>query len=166
MKSAIDTLNHNIVAGEITFSLISSSYTEPPLSINPIDYFFIQNIVKIQPAPGISPVITINATEAEPYGLAIDGASKLIIDGANSDQNNRNTLLKVSGSNGKIALLIRGTEEATADSNTVKIYRFRRAPIHFHLPMDFMGFCYTEIARFSKMPATLFTTVRLLNMEP
>ncbi len=120
LKSAIDTLNHNIVAGEITFSLISSSYTEPPLSIDPIDYFFIQNVVKIQPAPGISPVITINATEAEPFGLAIDGASKVIIDGANSDQNNRNTLLMVSGSNGRIALLIRGTDEATADSNTVK----------------------------------------------
>jgi len=120
IRQAVDTLNHNIISNDVLFSLIDSEYNEPPLSIGPLDYSFIINRVTFKPAADVSPLININSTPEEPFGVAITGASKIIIDGSATSGNTRNMTIKVNGPNGRIGILIHGNEEALADSNTIK----------------------------------------------
>ncbi|MDI6767756.1 MAG: choice-of-anchor J domain-containing protein [Bacteroidota bacterium] len=128
LKKAVDTLNHNIISNDITLSLISSTYSEPPLVIGPLDYTYnlIRRII-IKPSAGISPIVNINSTSTEPFGIAIYGTSKVTINGSNSSMNNRNATINALGINGKIGVLISGTEESFADSNVVKNINVRTA---------------------------------------
>lgn len=121
LQKAIDTLNHNIILNDITLSLISSAYNEPPLTIGPLEYAYnlIRRII-IKPSAGISPIVNINSTSTEPFGIAIYGTSKVTINGSNTSTNNRNMTINALGANGKIGILMSGTEESYADSNVVK----------------------------------------------
>ncbi len=121
LKKAIDTLNHNIISNDITLSLINSTYSEPPLTIGPLDYTYnlIRRII-IKPSAGISPIVNINSTSIEPFGIAIYGTSKVTINGSNTGMNNRNMTINALGTNGKIGVFISGIDESFADSNVVK----------------------------------------------
>ncbi|MBI4810350.1 MAG: right-handed parallel beta-helix repeat-containing protein, partial [Ignavibacteriales bacterium] len=125
MREAVDTLNNNIISGDVTFSLINSEYNEPPLSIGPLDYSFLINLITFEPAVGVNPVVNINSTSSEPFGLAIMGASKIIINGSSPTEYSRNMTISANGINGKIGILIRGVEGAFADSNEVRNLNIR-----------------------------------------
>lgn len=136
LKKAIDTLNNNLIFGNITYLLIDPIYNEPPLAIGPLDYSYLTTKILIKPKHLISPTININSTPSEPYGIAIRGSSKITIDGANSEYEQRNTSLNV---NGKIGILICGTEEANADSNVIKNLRIRTSADSLYSSSDFYG---------------------------
>jgi hypothetical protein len=125
INKAIDSLCNNIISGDITLSLISSSYNEVPVTITHFDYSSSINTILIKPAPGISPTININSTSEKPYGLSINGCVKLIIDGSNSELTDRNLTVNSLGSNGKIGIRIGGINGSSADSNTVKNLNIR-----------------------------------------
>lgn len=125
IKRAVDTLNQNIISGDILLSLVDSFYNEPPLTLGPLDYASVTNRVTIKPASGKSPIIDINSTSSQPYGFAIQGASKVIIDGSNSNQSQRNMTINAKGADGRIGIFVKGIEGADTDSNIVQNLNIR-----------------------------------------
>ncbi|MDP2209785.1 MAG: choice-of-anchor J domain-containing protein [Bacteroidota bacterium] len=125
IKNAVDSLNQNIISGDIHLSLVDSFYNEPPLNIGPLDYASVTDRVTIKPASGKSPVIDINSTSSEPYGFTIQGASKVIIDGSNSNQSQRNLTINAKGTDGRIGIFVRGIEGMDTDSNIVQNLNIR-----------------------------------------
>jgi hypothetical protein len=125
LKQALDSLNNNIIAGDITLSLIDQLYSEPPLVIGPLDYSSTPNQVLLKPAPGVSPTVNVASTGGEPYGLAIKGASYVTLNGSSADIDRRDLTINAATANGKIGIFIQGTEGANADSNTVKNVKIR-----------------------------------------
>lgn len=120
LKSAVDTLNHNIISGDVTLLLVDPLYTEPPLSLGPIEYASSANRILLKPAAGVSPIINIQATPAEQFGFAITGTPFVTFDGSNSTQSRRNTTVRAMGEYGKTGILVGGTDQSFADSNVIK----------------------------------------------
>jgi hypothetical protein len=127
LKSAVDTLNHNIIGGNVTLSLVDNVYVEPPLSLGSLDYVSSPNRILLKPAPGVSPTISIQATSAEQFGFALTGAPFVTFDGSNSTKNYRNTIIRVLGEYGKTGILIGGTDQSFADSNVIKNLKIETA---------------------------------------
>jgi hypothetical protein len=125
INNAIDSLSNNIISGDITLSLISNTYNETPIAIPDLDYSFSTNKVIIKPANGKSPTININSTSEKPYGFSVNGATKIIINGANSDLEEKNLTLNLLGSEGRIGIRIGSVFGASADSNTIKNLNIR-----------------------------------------
>lgn len=120
IKQAIDTLTENIIGNDVTLTLISSLYNEEPILIGPQSYLSDEKKIIIKPAINVSPTINITPTPLHPYGISIFGASKIIIDGANSPYPQRNLKLNVSGAYGKKGIFIGGTFNSNADSNIIR----------------------------------------------
>jgi hypothetical protein len=120
INKAIDSLSNNIISGDITLSLISNSYNETPITIPYLDYSLSTKKVTIKPANGKSPTININSTSDKPYGFWVNGATKIIINGSNSDLEEKNLTLNLLSSEGKIGIRIGSVFGASADSNTIK----------------------------------------------
>ncbi len=125
INKAIDSLSNNIISGDITLSLINNTYNEIPITIPDLDYSFSTNKVIIKPANGMSPTININSTIEKPYGISINGATKIVINGSNSDLEDKNLTLILLGSEGKIGISIGSVFGASADSNTIKNLNIR-----------------------------------------
>ena len=98
LAEAIRYLNANNVAGPLTFSLISSSYTESPLTIEQIHYTTTQQTVVIKPSGGLSPTITITPTPSNPFCLRVKATSNFTLDGSNSTSPTRNLILNTDTS--------------------------------------------------------------------
>ncbi len=125
INKAIDSLSNNIISGDITLSLIHDTYNENPITIPELDYSFSTNKVTIKPATGKTPTIIINSTIEKPYGISINGATKIVINGSNSDLEEKNLTLNLLGSDGKVGIRIGSVFGASADSNTIKNINIR-----------------------------------------
>lgn len=68
----VDSIEVRILTYESPILIETQTYTSSPKSIT------------IKPATGNSPTININATVTNPFGIAISGASKIIINGSNT----------------------------------------------------------------------------------
>jgi len=125
IRQALDSLNNNFITGDITLSLINSTYNEPPLSLGPLDYLYIPYKILIKPAAFVTPTINVTATAAEYYGFAINGASNITLNGSNADIDRRDLTINANGINAKIGIMVQGKEGASSDSNTIKNIRVR-----------------------------------------
>jgi hypothetical protein len=98
LTDAVRYLNDNNVAGPLTFSLTGSSYAEGPVSVEPISYTSSVQPVVIQPASGISAVVSFTPTPAAPYGFRINGGTSLTLNGSNNNSLTRNLTMSVDTS--------------------------------------------------------------------
>jgi photosystem II stability/assembly factor-like uncharacterized protein len=83
-EAMCDTLSRNDVAGPVTFSLISSLYSEVPMTIENVSYASTPQVVTIKPAPGVSPNIKAQGTASEGFVLSIVNSDNIVIDGSNA----------------------------------------------------------------------------------
>lgn len=122
MADAVHFLNDNNVAGPLTFSLISSTYTEPPLAVDQIHYVTTPQPVSLKPAPGVNAAVKITATLASPYGIRLKGARSLTIDGSNSGSPTRNLTIAIdtSGFIAPAVLLTDGCKNVTLTNLAIK----------------------------------------------
>jgi hypothetical protein len=127
LKNAVDSLNNNIISGDIELSLINTAYSEPPITIGPLDYSSVTRQVIIRPAAGISSTVTVTSTPAAAYGIAIRGTSDVMLDGLTGAPNTRNLTIVASGSYGETAVLVEGTGASNADSTTIRNVVLRTA---------------------------------------
>jgi hypothetical protein len=125
LASAFDTLNNNILSGDVTLSLISSLYAEPPLTLGPIDYASTPTRINLNAGEGQISTININSTSPQPYGIAIRGTSNVTISGSDIATNSRNITLNAVGIYGMIGVLIGGVDGAYADSNLIRNLNIR-----------------------------------------
>lgn len=120
LATAFDSLNNNILSGDVTLSLISPLYTEPPLTLGPIDYASTPTRIILKTSGEQTSTINVNSTSAQPYGIAIRGTSNITIDGSDNATNSRNITLNAIGKNGMIGIFIGGVDGAYADSNIIR----------------------------------------------
>jgi photosystem II stability/assembly factor-like uncharacterized protein len=83
-KAMCDTLSRNDVSGPVTFSLISSLYSEQPMVIENVSYASTPQVVTIKPAPGVFPTVTARGTATDGYVFSIVNSSNIVIDGSNA----------------------------------------------------------------------------------
>ncbi len=152
INKAIDSLSNNIISGDITLSLISNSYNETPITIPDLDYSLSTKKVTIKPANGKSPTININSTSDKPYGFWVNGATKIIINGSNSDLEEKNLTLNLLSSEGKIGIRIGSVFGASADSNTIKNLSIRTGADSLLSTNGYYGILVTGYS--SSFPAT------------
>ncbi|MBI5021436.1 MAG: choice-of-anchor J domain-containing protein [Ignavibacteriales bacterium] len=125
LEKAFDTLNNNILSGDVTLSLISSLYTEPPLTLGPIDYASTPTRIDLNVREEQISTININSTSSQPYGIAIRGTSYVTINGSDISTNSRNISLNAVGKYGMVGVLVGGVDGAYADSNLIKNLNIR-----------------------------------------
>lgn len=120
ISDAFDTLNNNILSGDVTLSLISASYDEPPLLLGPLEYASSPNRITLKTGQYVSSSVNIVSTQDKPFGIAIRGASRVTIDGSGGTFSDRRISLNAGGSDGKIGIMVGGINGAYADSNLIK----------------------------------------------
>lgn len=122
MKAAIDSLNDQGIRNAVTWLLTDNSYSEPSLTINPPFGEALGKTITIKPNTGALPVVTFNSTGSTPWGLRLNSAKYVTIDGSNTvGGTTRDMKWQIGNASGLAAILVAdsiGGDGAT--STTIK----------------------------------------------
>ena len=115
IADAITALNTNGVSGACIFYLRDAAYAESPMIINAITGASAANTITFKPYTGITPTITITATDGD-AGFELRGADYISFDGSN-DSKGRDMTIVMAGASSRTFQLYGGDG---ATNNTIK----------------------------------------------
>ena len=91
----------------VNYVLTDATYNESgPISFNGIVGLTSANIIVVKPALGVSPTMNIASSAAKNYGILLDSASYVTLDGSNTPNGNtRNWTINLTGSNSAASVI-------------------------------------------------------------